>query len=62
MSIFCKHILLDDEAIRLIIQEKLYSGDHLLDAALDPKKPKSNPWRNFKLGKALYQRKDPPKL
>ena len=55
-------VITGDEAIRLILQEKLYSGDHLLDAALDPKKPKSNPWRNFKFGKSLYKRKDPPKL
>lgn len=27
-----------------------------------PQKKKPNPWRNFKFGKALYQRKDPPKL
>lgn len=26
-----------------------------------PKKPKSNPWRNFKVGKALYQPSNPPK-
>ena len=26
-----------------------------------PKKPKPSPWRNFKHGKALYQRTDPPK-
>jgi len=26
-----------------------------------PKKLKSNPWRNFKHGKALYQRPNPPK-
>ncbi len=26
-----------------------------------PKKPRSSPWRNFKHGKALYQRSDPPK-
>ena len=26
-----------------------------------PKKPKNNPWRNFKHGKALYQRSFPPK-
>jgi hypothetical protein len=55
-------VLTGDEAIRLILQEKLNSRDHLLDTALDPKKPKSNPWRKFKLGKALYQRKDSPKL
>ena len=50
------------EAIRLILQEKLSSGDHLLETALDPKKPKPNPWRNFKFGKSLYQRQDLPKL
>ena len=55
-------VITGDEAIRLILQEKLNSGDHLLSAALDPKKPKSNSWRNFKFGKSLYQRKDPPKL
>jgi len=27
-----------------------------------PKKPKNNPWRNFKCGKALYQRSVPPKI
>ena len=27
----------------------------------EPKKPKSNPWRKFKLGKALYQPSTPPK-
>jgi hypothetical protein len=26
-----------------------------------PKNPKPNPWRNFKHGKALFQRQDPPK-
>ena len=50
------------EAIRLILQEKLNSADHLLDTVLDPKKPKSNPWRNFKFGKSLYQRQNLPKL
>ena len=49
-------VITGDEAIRLILQEKLNSGDHLLDAALNPKKPKSNPWKKFKFGKALYQR------
>jgi len=55
-------VITGDKALRLILQEKLNSGDHLLDAALGPKKPKPNPWRNFKFGKALYQRKDNPKL
>ena len=26
-----------------------------------PKKPRKNPWRNFKHGKALYQPSEPPK-
>jgi len=26
-----------------------------------PKKPRNNPWRNFKHGKALYQPSSPPK-
>jgi hypothetical protein len=55
-------VITGDEAIRLILQEKLNSGDHLLDAVLDPKKIKSNPWKNFKFGKSLYQRQDLPKL
>jgi len=32
-----------------------------LDHKSAPQKPKSNPWRNFKHGKALYQRPNPPK-
>ena len=32
-----------------------------LDQESTPQKPKSNPWRNFKHGKALFQRPDPPK-
>jgi hypothetical protein len=55
-------VITGDEAIRLILQEKLSSGDHLLDAILNPKKPKPNPWKNFKYGKSLYQRKNNPKL
>jgi hypothetical protein len=27
-----------------------------------PNKPKNNPWRNFKCGKSLYQRPNPPKI
>jgi len=26
-----------------------------------PKMPKENPWKKFKFGRALYQRKDLPK-
>jgi hypothetical protein len=32
-----------------------------LEQESTPHKPKGNPWRNFKHGKALYQRPDPPK-
>ena len=37
------------------------SLSELIEAQNAPKKPKINPWRNFKCGKALYQRPDPPK-
>ncbi len=33
-----------------------------LEQAKLPQKPKPNPWRNFKHGKALYQRSNPPKI
>ena len=33
----------------------------LPEAPIIPKKPKDNPWRHFKYGRALYQRSDPPK-
>ena len=46
-----------DEALLLILKEKL--TDAQVSVA---EKPKSNPWRNFKHGKALYQRSAPPKL
>jgi hypothetical protein len=55
-------VITGDDALQLIIQEKLSSGDYALDAALNPKKPKPNPWKNFKFGKSLYQRQNPPKL
>ena len=32
-----------------------------LEQASQPQAPKKNPWRNFKFGKALYQRPTPPK-
>ena len=32
-----------------------------LELGKTSQKPKNNPWRNFKHGKALYQRPDPPK-
>ncbi len=48
-----------NEALLLILKEKL------TDAHAQPPtvtKPKPNPWRSFKHGKALYQRSSPPKL
>jgi hypothetical protein len=47
-----------DEALLLILKEKLADTQTLSSA----KKSKSNPWRNFKHGKALFQRSLPPKL
>ena len=46
-----------DEALLLILKEKLTDEQTAV-----VRKPKSNPWRNFKHGKALYQRSVPPKL
>lgn len=46
-----------DEALFLILKEKLTDTQTPTAA-----KPKSNPWRNFKHGKALFQRSLPPKL
>jgi hypothetical protein len=46
----------------LILKEKRLAEDLLGDAPTKPQKPKSNPWRNFKHGKALYHRTNPPKL
>jgi hypothetical protein len=55
-------IITGNEALMLIIQEKLSSEDDSLDAALNPKKSKLNPWKKFKYGKSLYQHLDSPKL
>lgn len=43
-----------DDLILQHVTERLAQGDL-------PKKPKSNLWRNFKFGKALYQPSSPPK-
>ncbi len=51
-------ILSHDEAIALILQEKLKTQQLTSSSAHS----KHNPWRNFKHGKALYQRSLPPKL
>jgi hypothetical protein len=48
-------VLSGDEALLLILKEKRTN-------AHTAAKPKSNPWRNFKHGKALYRRSLPPKL
>lgn len=50
-------VLSGDEALLLILKEKLTDPQ-----TPTPLKPKSNPWRNFKHGKALFQRSSPPKL
>lgn len=46
-----------DEALLLILKEKLSDAQTAVT-----QKPKSNPWRNFKHGKALFQHPVPPKL
>jgi hypothetical protein len=46
-----------DEALLLILKEKQTDTQ-----TPTTKKSKSNPWRNFKHGKALFQRSLPPKL
>lgn len=39
----------------------LHNAANRLAQASEPKKPKENPWRKFKFGKALYQPTIPPK-
>jgi hypothetical protein len=55
-------IISGEAALRLILKEKLLAEDQLGDAPAKPQKLKSNPWRNFKHGKTLYQRTNLPKL
>jgi hypothetical protein len=45
------------DALFLILKEKLGADPLPSDLSAISKKPKPNPWRNFKHGKALYQRK-----
>jgi hypothetical protein len=45
--------LVDDRVLQALSER--------LEQAKLPQKPKPNPWRNFKHGKALYQRPNPPK-
>ena len=51
-------VLSGDEALRLILREKLATQV----TSPGTKKSKPNPWRNFKFGKSLYQRSSEPKL
>ena len=55
-------IITGQDALLLILKEKMDSDEDIFEAVLKLKKPKPNPWRNFKHGKALYQRKNSPKL
>jgi len=52
-------VLSEDEAFLLILKEKL-TDTHAKRPAAQKSKP--NPWRNFKHGKALFQRPSSPKL
>jgi len=51
------HVLSENEALLLILKDKL--ADVQTPSA---QKPTSRPWRNFKHGKALFQRSSAPKL
>jgi len=52
-----------NDALLLILNEKINSDVYSSDATAGSKKTKPNPWRNFKHGKALYQRDENlPKL
>jgi hypothetical protein len=47
---------------RLMVDDKVIQSLSIrLVQENEPQKPKSNPWRKFKFGKALYQRSYPPK-
>jgi hypothetical protein len=51
-------IISGTDALFLILKEKLGDDPIPNDPSLISKKTKTNPWKNFKFGKALYQRKD----
>jgi hypothetical protein len=57
-------VISGQQALVRILKEKLGPDPLPSDLSSTSKKPKPNPWRNFKHGKALYQRKkdDLPKL
>jgi hypothetical protein len=48
--------------VHLLHERILHSLAARLEHRDQPKKPKRNPWRNFKFGKSLYQRPHPPKI
>jgi hypothetical protein len=51
-------IISGTDALLLILKEKLETDPFPSDLSSIEQKAKPNPWRNFKHGKALYQRKD----
>jgi hypothetical protein len=56
-------VISGQQALLLILKEKLGTDPLQSDLSSIPKKTKPTPWRNFKHGKALFQRKaDLPKL
>lgn len=55
-------IVSGNDALLLILKKKLETENTPIDSPLISKMTKSSPWRNFKHGKALYQRKNLPKL
>lgn len=51
-------VITGNEALLLILREKMNSETYSSNITAGSKKSRSNPWRNFKHGKALFQRKD----
>ena len=51
-------VITGNEALLLILKEKMISETYSSNITAGSKKSRSNPWRNFKHGKALFQRKD----
>jgi len=49
-------------AVPLLHERIFESLSARLEQVSHPQPPKKNPWRNFKHGKALYQRPTPPKI
>lgn len=55
-------VISGDEALLLILKEKPTSEMMPIDTSPKLRTPKPNPWRNFKHGKALYERNNTPLL